>query len=70
MKKILSILLALSMLLSLSTAAFAEGETTEAPAAEAQTTEAPAAEAPAAEAQTTEAQTAAMLNELFGTDAV
>ena len=60
MKKILSILLALSMLLSLSTAAFAEGETTEAPAAEA-----PAAEAPAAEAQT-----AAMLNELFGTDAV
>ena len=58
MKKILSILLALSMLLSLSTAAFAEGETTEAPAAE----------APATEAQTTEAHTAAVLNELFCTD--
>ena len=60
MKKFLSILLALSMLLSLSAASFAEGETAEAPAAE----------APATEAQTTEAQTAAMLNELFGTDAV
>ncbi len=48
------------MLLSLSAAAFAEGETTEAPAAEAQTTE----------AQTPEAQTAAWLNELFGTDTV
>ena len=60
MKKFLSILLALSMLLSLSAAAFAEGETTETPAAE----------TPAAEAPTTEAQTAAMLNELFGTDTV
>ena len=55
MKKFLSILLTLTMLLSLSAAAFADGET---------------AEAPAAEAQTPEAQTAALLNELLGGDKV
>ena len=57
MKKILALLLALAMVLSLAACGGSETPATEAPAAEAPAADAPAAEAPAAEAPAAEAVT-------------
>ena len=61
MKKIISLLLVLVMMLGLVACGAAEAPATEAPATEAPATEAPATEAPATEAPATEAPTEAAL---------